>query len=182
MKVFSLAVILAFGVFSSLAQEKPAAQASPMCPAHYQQKPSSQDQHHEGVEQRGDEVMGFSHEKTTHHFRLYADGGAIEVEANDAQDTASRDEIRSHLEHIVAMFAAGNFSAPMLIHAQNPPGTEEMRKLRESIQYEVENTGRGARIRITTKDPQALSAVHVFLRFQISDHQTGDSLDVTKRP
>ncbi len=126
--------------------------------------------------------MGFSHEKTAHHFRLYTDGGAIEVEANDAQDTASRDEIRSHLEHIEAMFAAGNFSAPMLIHAQNPPGTEGMKRLRETIQYKLDTTEKGARIRITTKDANALSAVHEFLRFQISDHQTGDSLDVTKVP
>jgi hypothetical protein len=182
MKVFSLAVILASGVFTSLAQEKPAAQPSPMCPAHYQQKPPSQDQHHEGVVQRGDQVMGFSHEKTTHHFRLYADGGAIEVEANDAQDTASRDEVRSHLEHIVTMFAAGNFSAPMLIHAQNPPGAEGMKRLRDSIHYKLESTEKGAQIRITTKDPKALSAVHEFLRFQIADHQTGDSPDVTKVP
>src|ERR1041384_4090519 len=94
---------------------------------------TAQTPHHEGVVQRGDQVMGFSHEKTTHHFRLYADGGAIEVEANDAQDTASRDEVRSHLEHIVTMFAAGNFSAPMLIHAQNPPGAEGMKRLRDSI-------------------------------------------------
>src|SRR6266481_905266 len=48
--------------------------------------------------------------------------------------------------HIAAMFAAGDFSAPMLIHEQNPPGTEEMRRLREAIQYSVENTELGARI------------------------------------
>jgi len=182
MKAFFIAVILTLGVFASPAQEKPAAQATPMCPIHYQQKPIAEEHHHEGVVQRGDEVMGFSHEKTTHHFRLYADGGAIEVEANDAQDTASRDEIRSHLEHIEAMFAAGNFSAPMLIHAQNPPGTEGMKRLRDSFFYKPDTTEKGARIRITTKDANALSAVHEFLRFQISDHQTGDSLDVTKVP
>jgi len=34
--------------------------------------------HHEGVNHRGDQVMGFSREKTTDHFRLYPDGGAIE--------------------------------------------------------------------------------------------------------
>src|SRR6184192_2755615 len=136
MKNLSAILVLAFAALLSPAQEKPKAQTSPICLMHLQKTNSTEDPHHEGVVQRGDEVMGFSHEKTTHHFRLYADGGAIEVEANDAQDTASRDEIGSHLEHIVAMFAAGNFSAPMLIHAQNPPGTEEMRKLRESIQYE----------------------------------------------
>src|SRR5262245_48143536 len=31
------------------------------------------------VNERGDQAMGFSYLKTTHHFRLSADGGAIEV-------------------------------------------------------------------------------------------------------
>lgn len=140
-----------------------------------QQKPSPQGEHHEGVMHRGDEVMGFSHEKTTHHFRLYSDGGAIEAEAKDAKDTASRDQIRSHFRHIATMFAAGNFSAPMLIHAQNPPGTETMKRLRNAIEYKLESTEKGGRIRITTKDAEALRAVQEFLRFQIADHQTGDS-------
>ena len=146
------------------------------------QKRSSPDQHHEGVVQRGDRVMGFSHEKTTHHFRLYSDGGAIEAEANDAKDTASRDQIRSHFGHVVTMFAGGNFSAPMLIHDQNPPGTETMKRLSKVIEYRLESTEKGARIRIATKDAEALRAVHEFLRFQISDHQTGDSFEVTKVP
>src|SRR5947207_13339620 len=77
---------------------------------------------HHGVDERGDHVMGFSHEKTTHHFLLYRDGGAIQVEANDARDAASRDQIRMHLSHIAKMFADGNFQAPMLIHGQAPPG------------------------------------------------------------
>src|SRR5213079_1001284 len=149
-----IAAALALCVFSGNSQEKqqekPADKMS--CPMHEQRKAS------QGVVERGDKVMGFSHEKTTHHFRLYADGGAIEAEANDAKDAASRDQIRSHFGHIVTMFAAGNFSAPMLIHAQNPPGTEAMKRLREVIQYKLETTGKGARIRITTKNPEALRA------------------------
>ena len=175
----ALAIVLV--VFGWPTHEKPAAQ-DPVCLMHLQQKPAADEHHREGVVQRGDEVMGFSHEKTTHHFRLYADGGAIEVTANQAEDTVSRDEIRSHLGHIVTMFAAVNFSAPMLIHAQNPPGTEEMKRLRDAIQYKLVTTERGASIHITTKDPDALGAVHKFLRFQISDHQTGDATEVTKAP
>ena len=53
------------------------------------------------------------------------------------------------------MFAAGDFSAPMLIHEQNPPGSEAMKRLRNAIEYKVESTEKGARIRITTKDPEA---------------------------
>ena len=51
--------------------------------------------------------MGFSHEQTTHHFRLYADWSAIEMTANDPKDTESSDQIRMHLAHIAGMFAAG---------------------------------------------------------------------------
>jgi hypothetical protein len=179
-----IAMIFTIFIPPAIAQQKPPEQSPDMsaCPMHAQQKPSTPDQHHEGVVQRGDEVMGFSHEKTTHHFRLYADGGAIEAEANDAKDTASRDQIRSHFGHIVTMFAAGDFSAPMLIHEQNPPGTAEMKRLRDAIQYKLETTEKGARIRIMTKDRDALRAVHEFLRFQISDHQTGDSPEVPKVP
>jgi len=176
------ALSLSVGMAQEKPQEKPGTPEALLCPMHLQQQPSSEQQHHEGVVRRGDEVMGFSHEKTTHHFRLYEDGGAIEVTANRADDAESRDAIRSHLGHIVTMFAAGNFSAPMLIHAQNPPGTNGMKRLKDAIQYKLETTERGARIRILTNNPDALHAVYEFLRFQIADHQTGDSTEVTKAP
>lgn len=166
-------LLAVFPAYALPAQQPPAAQTQPA---------SQQDEHHQGVVDRGDHVMGFSHDQATHHFRLYPDGGAIEVEANAAKDTATRDEIRAHFSHIVSMFAAGNFSAPMLIHAQNPPGSAAMKRLREAIQYKLENTERGARIRISSKNSEAVAAVHEFLRFQIQDHQTGDSLAVTPAP
>jgi len=146
------------------------------------QQPATQDspaEHHAAVNSRGDHVMGFSHEKTTHHFRLFKDGGAIEVEANDAKDANSRDMIRMHLEHIAKMFAQGNFNAPMLIHATNPPGTPTMTELQGQIHYQFEKTESGGRVRIQTANERALDAVHQFLRFQIAEHQTGDALEVT---
>jgi hypothetical protein len=44
-----------------------------------------------GVPERGDHVMGFSHDATTHHFHLLKDGGEIVVTANDPNDKASID-------------------------------------------------------------------------------------------
>jgi len=125
--------------------------------------------------------MGFSHETTTHHFRLYKTGGAIEVFANDPKDTATRDQIRAHLLHIVKMFSAGDFNIPMFIHATTPPGSTTMAKLRDQIRYQFQEVPRGARINIATTNSEAVEAVHAFLRFQISDHQTGDSLEVAGR-
>jgi TusA-related sulfurtransferase len=138
-------------------------------------------EHYQGVVRRGDKVMGFSHLKATHHFRLFTDGGEIEVLANDPHDTATRRQIRTHLAQIAKMFAAGNFEDPKLIHAVTPPGVPTMKKLRARITWRFEPTARGGRVEITTKDPQALRAVHEFLRFQISDHQTGDPTKITKR-
>jgi hypothetical protein len=122
--------------------------------------------------------MGFSHEKTTHHFRLFKDGGAIEIEANDPHDKQSRDQIRMHLRHIAKMFATGNFDTPMFIHDQTPPGVPEMQRLKTEIVYKFEQTGKGGRVRISTSNPEASGAVHEFLKLQIKDHRTGDTLDV----
>jgi hypothetical protein len=130
--------------------------------------------HHAAVDQRGDHVMGFSHEKTTHHFRLYRDGGSIEVTANDPKDTQTRDQIQTHLEHIAMMFAAGDFNAPMLVHDKVPPGVPVMTEHKTEIKCAYHKTSRGARVLIVTRNPDALSAVHEFLRFQITDHKTGD--------
>src|SRR6185312_12453274 len=102
------------------------------------------DAHHEAVVQRGDQVMGFSHEKTIHHFRLTQDGGTIEAIATNSSDAGSREQIRAHLEHIAQMFHDGNFNAPMLIHGRTPPGVPTMKKLRKEIRYQVEETSSGA--------------------------------------
>ncbi len=133
----------------------------------------SQD-HQTMVNQHGDRVMGFSHEQTTHHFELNYDGGVIDVRANDATDTASRDQIRGHIRHIARMFADGNFNAPMLVHSTNVPGTATMSRLKDQLHWTVQETPRGARLVITADNKPALDAVHEFLRFQIIDHQTGD--------
>jgi len=136
------------------------------------------DNHPDGVNRRGDEVMGFSHVKTAHHFLLKPDGGVIQVEADDANDVASRDQIRQHLKHIAKKFSEGDFAAPMLIHAQTPPGAPAMQSLKAEIKYEFEELERGGRVRVSTSNPEAVKAIHEFLRFQIKDHQTGDSGEI----
>jgi hypothetical protein len=130
------------------------------------------------MNERGDQGMGFSQEKTTHHFYLTKTGGAIQVEANDEKDTVSRDQIRQHLGHITMMFAEGNFDTPMFVHDQVPPGVPAMKQLKAEIKYRFEETERGARVRISTSNQEALSAIYEFLSFQIKEHQTNDPLEV----
>ena len=53
-----------------------------------------------------------------------------------------------------------------------------MKSLKSAISYKFEETERGGRVRISTDDPQALTAVQSFLRFQITEHKTGDPLEI----
>jgi hypothetical protein len=137
------------------------------------------EQQHCAMMKRGDAGMGFSHEKTTHHFVLLKDGGVIQVSVNDPKDDASRDQIRMHLSHIAKMFSEGNFNTPMFIHDTTPPGVPTMEKLHSEIRYQYDQTDTGAKIMIATANLKALQAVHEFLRFQIDEHRTGDSTEVS---
>jgi len=154
-----------------------AAQDMESCPMHKEHMKEAS-QHQADVEKHGDEAMGFPHDKTTHHFRLYSDGGAIEVTVNDSQDSQNVQAIRSHLTHIVTMFSNGDFSIPMFVHDQVPPGVPVMKEKRAEISYSFEELPAGGRVRIKTTNPDALKAIHDFLRFQIEDHHTGDTTDI----
>ncbi|HEX3559363.1 MAG TPA: hypothetical protein VHU19_09165 [Pyrinomonadaceae bacterium] len=139
------------------------------------------DAHLAAVNERGERAMGFSQSETTHHFILQPDGGVIKIEINDPKDALNRERIRQHLAHIARMFAAGDFDTPMLVHEGVPPGVPVMRRLKSEISYEYEETDGGARVRIKTQSAEALAAVQDFLRFQITEHQTGDALEVNSR-
>jgi hypothetical protein len=141
----------------------------------------SSHQGHSSLDARGAMVMGFDQEKTTHHFLLFTDGGAIDISANEGSDEESRNAIRSHLPHIARMFSEGNFAAPMLVHASDVPGAAELAKRKDRIRYTYVETPRGGRVDIVTKDDAALRALHEFLRFQIRDHDTGDTMEVGRR-
>ena len=147
-----------------------------------QHNPSSHDVHHAEVDARGARVMGFDQTRTIHHFRLYQDGGTIDVAAKDPADAGNRDAIRRHLPHIAMLFADGRFDAPMLVHATTVPGTDDMARLKAAVTYTYVETPGGGRVDIVTTHPDALAAVHRFLAFQIADHRTGDDAAVGRRP
>ena len=77
------------------------------------------------------------------------------------------------------MFGPANFQAPLLTHGQTPPGVPTLQWLKETIAYRFEATNRGGRVQITTSNAEALKAIHDFMRFQITDHPTGDSPEVS---
>lgn len=163
MRTLAAAAVIAIGI-------APAARAQdhehcPMAPSR---------EHRSAVDHRHDEATGVGHEASEHHFRLADDGGSILLEVKDAADTVGRDRIRQHLRHIAQAFAEGDFSMPRRIHDQAPPGVDVMAARRAEIRYAYAPTARGGQVSIVTKDAEALRAIHAFLRFQISDHGTGD--------
>ena len=126
------------------------------------------------VDQRHDQTTGMAPDTSVHHFEITVRGGVIRLEAASAADEAGRDQARAHLEHVARSFAAGDFSMPMFIHGQVPPGAAVMTRLRDSIRYRYAPTERGGRITIETSNREARKAIHDFLRFQIRDHRTQD--------
>jgi hypothetical protein len=126
------------------------------------------------VDHRHDDATGVDHGALEHHFLLARDGGSIRLEVRDVSQTPARDRIREHLRGIARSFAAADFSTPMLVHDQVPPGVEVMRQRSTAIRYTYSDTDKGGIIAISTDDSSALDAVHEFLRFQVRDHATGD--------
>lgn len=159
-----------FGVAVTVAASVPAA-AQTSATAH----------HHAAVDARGASVMGFDQAKTAHHFRLHADGGAIEVVVKTPADRDNLDAIRRHLPHVARLFQQGRFDLPMLVHAAEVPGTAELSRLTAAVRYTYVETPSGGRVDIVTTDAVALAALHRFLAFQIADHRTGDPAAVTPR-
>jgi hypothetical protein len=130
------------------------------------------------MEHRGNQGMGFDQEKITHHFLLRKDGGAIQVTANSADDTMSKEEIQMHLHHIAQAFKSGDFNIPMFVHDQKAPGVDTMTRLKDQIHYKYETAANGGRVVISSANAEAVTAIHDFLKFQITEHKTGDALEV----
>ncbi len=143
-----------------------------------QQGGQGQEHDHAKMTERGEKGMGFSQTSTTHHFLLTKDGGAIQVTANDAKDTAMRDQVRMHLQHIAHLFSEGDFNIPMFIHDQVPPGVPEMKKLKAEIHYVYVELPDGGKVVLSSSNPVAVAAIQKFLRFQIEEHQTNDPVTV----
>ena len=144
------------------------------CPMHAQHMNA---QHAGEVDARHD-TFGMAHDASHHNLRLFKDGGAIELRANVANDSAMIDGIRKHLREIDASFVKNDFSTPMFVHGHWPDGVGEMKRLRRRIEYRYEDVDAGGRIRITATDARALHAIHDFMKFQITEHRTGDTSQV----
>jgi len=169
-------LLLAFASFFFLQETRAENGGSQVSATQAVPSPEISSQHDMG--HHGEDVMGFSQTKTAHDFLLTKDGGAIEVTANDPKDTVSQSQVRMHLPHIASSFTNDDFTDPMEVHEQTPSGVPTMKRLKAQIQYKFQETDTGGRVLIHSDNTEAIDAIHDFLRFQIREHHTGDSLKV----
>jgi hypothetical protein len=137
-----------------------------------QQSRSAHDSAFAAMQERGRTVMGVDQNTSTHHFDALPDGGRIELQ-RDVPDSAGVVRIRAHLREIAVAFKAGDFSQPATVHMSDVPGTKVMAAKRALITYETHDLPGGAELRIRTRDPDALHAIHEFMAFQRTEHHAG---------
>lgn len=129
-----------------------------------------------GVQARGQVAMGVNQYTSHHVFEPLPDGGRIELQRGIA-DSAGVTQIRQHMQRIAAQFAGGDFRLPGFVHARSVPGTAAMAAKRTGISYTVEWLPRGAALRVRSRDPAAVRAIHDFLAFQRQDHRASAHRD-----
>lgn len=115
--------------------------------------------------------MGVDQYTSAHVFEDLPDGGRVVLDRTDASDTAAITKIRAHMRDIEAAFRAGDFSKPFAVHAQTVPGTAVMAARRSGVSYVAVDRPRGGAVRITSRDPVAVAAIHQFLAFQRGAHR-----------
>ena len=133
---------------------------------------AAQDSAFRAMQQRGHAAMGVDQYTSYHQFVDLPDGGRIALQ-RDSTDAAGVAAIRAHLRHIAVAFARGDFALPGFVHAKDVPGTAVMSAQRTAIRYEFHELPGGGEVRIATRNPRAVSAVHQFLAFQRSEHRVG---------
>jgi hypothetical protein len=125
------------------------------------------------LQQRGETAMGVNQYTSQHVFESLTNGGRIVLQ-RDANDSLGVAAIRAHMDTISTSFGNGDFAVPGFVHATGDvPGTAAMKRLKAEITYTPRDLPGGAQVVISTRNPEAVAAIHEFLAFQRIDHRTG---------
>ena len=132
---------------------------------------ASSDSAFAAVQARGGDARGMGVDQSTsvHRFDALPDGGRIELQLA-LDDSAGIATVRAHLRTIVAAFESGDFSTPAFVHDGTVPGTQVLASKRNAVSYVYRELPRGGEVRITTRDAEAVAAVHEFIAFQRAEH------------
>ncbi|MDO0934445.1 aspartate carbamoyltransferase [Streptomyces sp. DG2A-72] len=124
----------------------------------------------ETVAERGQSVMPFDLEQTTHHFTPTVMGGVQEVVADQSDDAKQIGLIRTHLRQEAKAFSRGDFGDPAQIHGENMPGLAELEDGYERIEVRYRERPDGATLTYNTEEPALIDALHDWFEAQLSDH------------
>lgn len=125
------------------------------------------------LQQRGEAAMGVNQYTSQHVFESLPDGGRISLQRKQ-DDPAGVQTIRDHMHTIATAFSRGDFGLPGFVHDMGEvPGTATMKRLHNEIIYTPRDLPRGGEVVISTRNPDAVAAIHDFLAFQRMDHRTG---------
>jgi hypothetical protein len=117
--------------------------------------------------------MGVNQYTSQHIFEPRPDGGRVVLQRKES-DPQGEATIRTHMRTIAAAFSRGDFAIPGFVHATGDvPGTDAMKRLRGDITYSPRDLPGGGEVIISSKNPDAVAAIHEFLAFQRMDHRTG---------
>lgn len=122
------------------------------------------------VAERGQSVMPFDLDRTTHHFTKTGSGGVQIVVADDPQDAGQVGLVRQHLQQEADRFRRGDFTDPASIHGDQMPGLAALRGSSGKVTVEYATTSDGARITYTSGDAAIVAALHAWFDAQVSDH------------
>lgn len=131
---------------------------------------SALDERREEVAERGEDVMPFDLDATTHRFDRQADGLVETVTADDPEDAEQIELIREHLDQEAERFAAGDYADPGSIHGEDMPGLAELEAGADDVTVAYEPTPEGGRVTYVTRDAALVDALHRWGKAQTTDH------------
>lgn len=122
------------------------------------------------VAARGQQVMPFDLDRTTHRFTKSATGGVQTVTADDPADAQQIRLIREHLTEEATGFSKGDYGDPASIHGGEMPGLRELEQGYSRIGIRYAETSAGAQVTYTTSESSLVNALHAWFDAQVSDH------------
>jgi hypothetical protein len=122
------------------------------------------------VAERGEAVMPFDLEATTHSFVPTPDGLIETIVANDADDAVNIRLIREHLQAEQARFDLGDYADPEAIHGEQMPGLAELEASAGDVTVTFAEIASGARLLFRTSEPELVDALRRWGEAQTSDH------------
>ncbi|MFC8201523.1 aspartate carbamoyltransferase [Streptomyces sp. NPDC057298] len=124
----------------------------------------------ETVAERGQTVMPFDLEQTTHRFTPTKTGGLQDVVADQPDDARQIGLIRTHLQQEAKAFGQGDFGDPAQIHGEGMPGLKRLQEGYERIEVHYRERPEGATLTYATDEPALVDALHEWFEAQLSDH------------